>query len=189
MSAHAETGSAVRRLNWGCGSWTEPGWINCDSKEGPGIDVSCDIRDGLPFEDGSMDYVVSIHALPEVPYPDLMPVLVELGRVLKAGGVLRLGLPDLDRGIDAYLRRDATHFMVPDEEMTSLSGKFIMHILWFGYTRTLFTHPFIEELLVRAGFASVTPCGFRDTLSAHPGIVELDNRENESLFVEALKGG
>ena len=90
----------VRRLNWGCGTRPEPGWINSDRKQGPGIDISCDIREGLPLADGSIDYAVSIHALPEVPYPDLVPVLEELHRVLKPGGVLRLGLPNLERAID-----------------------------------------------------------------------------------------
>ena len=46
-------GQAVRRLNWGCGGHTLPGWINTDVKEGPGIDLSCDSRNGLPLETGS----------------------------------------------------------------------------------------------------------------------------------------
>jgi len=33
----------------------------------------------------------------------------------------------------------------------------------------------------------VAHCAFRQTASAHPGIIELDNRENESLFVEGYK--
>src|ERR671915_2431952 len=92
------------------------GWINSDRKEGPGIDISCDIRDGLPLDAGSVDYAVSIHALPEVPYPDLVPVLKELRRVLRPNGVLRLGLPDVDRTIQAYLRKDRSYFPIPDEE-------------------------------------------------------------------------
>ena len=42
----------VVRLNWGCGPDPEPGWINSDLKEVPGIDISRDIRDGLPLDDG-----------------------------------------------------------------------------------------------------------------------------------------
>ena len=37
-----------RRLNWGCGEHPEPGWINSDIKDGPGIDLSCDHRAGSP---------------------------------------------------------------------------------------------------------------------------------------------
>jgi SAM-dependent methyltransferase len=177
----------IKRLNWGCGSWTESGWINSDNKEGPGIDLSCDIRDGLPLEDDSMDYVVSIHALPEIPYPELLPVLSELRRVLKPGGTLRLGLPDLDKGIAAYQRGDLDYFLVPDEDARSIGAKFITQLIWYGYSRTLFTHGFVAELLEKAGYRQIEKCSFKETKSRHPGITELDNRENESLFMEAIK--
>jgi predicted SAM-dependent methyltransferase len=178
---------AVRRLNWGCDTDTRPGWINSDMKDGPGIDISCDIRDGLPIEGDSLDYVVSIHALPEVPYADLVPALHELRRVLKPGGVLRLGLPDLDRGIRAYLEGDRDYFLVPDEDAKSIGAKFVVQMTWYGYSRNLFTYDYIAEMLAKAGFARVRRCEFQQTLSAHPEITELDNRERESLFVEATK--
>ncbi|MCW3050016.1 MAG: putative methyltransferase [Solirubrobacterales bacterium] len=181
------TAMAVRRLNWGCGTHPEPGWINSDSKEGPGIDLSCNIRGGLPLDDDSIDYVVSIHALPEVSLPEQVPVLEELRRVLVGGGVLRLALPDLDRGIRAYQAGAADYFLVSDEEARSLGAKFVTHMLWHGYTRTLFTADLIEELLGKAGFARVRHCRFRETTSGIPEIVSLDNRERESLFVEAWK--
>ena len=175
------------RLNWGCGGEGEPGWINSDVKEGPGIDMPCDIRDGLPLEDGAVDYAVSIHALPEVPYDQQVGVLRELRRVLKPGGVLRLALPDLLKGVDAYRRGDRDYFEIPDDDMASLGGKLALQLVWYGYSRTLFVPEFIEELLRRAEFASVRHVGFRETASPYPGIVELDNRERESLFVEAVK--
>jgi predicted SAM-dependent methyltransferase len=179
--------TGVRRLNWGCNTDTPEGWINSDMKEGPGIDISCDIRRGLPIDADSMDYIVSIHALPEVPYGDLLPVLRELRRVLKPGGVLRLALPDLDKGIRAYQNNERDYFLVPDEDARSIGAKFITQMIWYGYSRTLFNHDFIEELLRKAGFSRVDRCEFRRTRSGHAGIVELDNRERESLFVEAVK--
>ena len=177
----------IKRLNWGCGESGEPGWINSDLKDGPSIDVSGDIRDGLPLDSDSLDYIVSIHALPMISYPDLVPVLQELRRMLKPGGVLRLSLPDLERGIEAYRQRKDDYFLVPDSDVQSYGGKFIVHMLWYGYSVTLFTKDFIEELLQRAGFSRVDHCGYRETRSAHDEIVQLDNRENESLFVEAVK--
>ncbi len=181
------SGEAVARLNWGCGEHPEPGWINSDLKDGPSIDISCDIRNGIPLEDGSLDYIVSIHALPMISYPDLLSVLQELRRMLKPSGVLRLALPDVDKGIRAYLDGDRDHFLVPDEDVQSLGGKFVVHMLWYGYSVTMFTEDFIQELLVKAQFTQVTPCNFRQTLSPWPEIVDLDNREHESLFVEAVK--
>jgi SAM-dependent methyltransferase len=177
----------VRRLNWGCGARGEPGWVNSDLKDGPGIDISCDIRGGLPLDDDCFDYVVSIHALPMISYPDLVPVLEELRRVLRPSGVLRLGLPDLDKALHAYLHADRSHFLVPDSDELTLSGKLIVHLLWYGYSVTLFTAEFARSLLVRAGFRRVDDCNLGETSSAYSGIVELDNREHESFFIEAVK--
>ena len=177
----------IRRLNWGCGGVGEPGWINTDVKEGPGIDLPADILEGLPLEDESIDYVVSIHALPEIHYDMQGPVLAELRRVLRPGGTLRLALPDLEKVVAAYQRGERDFFLIPDEDMQSLGGKLIAHLVWYGYSRTFFVPDFIEELLRKAGFAEVTHLSYMETASAHPGIVELDNRENESLFVEATK--
>jgi predicted SAM-dependent methyltransferase len=181
------TAVGVHRLNWGCGTHPEPGWVNSDIKEGPGIDLPCDIRDGLPLADESVDYAVSIHALPELALPEQVPALRELRRVLVEGGVLRLALPDLDRGIRAYQAGDAGYFLVSDDDARSLGAKFVMHMLWHGYTRTLFTADLIEELLQRAGFARVRHCAFGETASGIPELVALDNRERESLFVEAWR--
>ena len=188
MTAASPGTDGPRRLNWGCGAAGEPGWINSDLKDGPGIDITADIRNGLPIPENSLDYIVSIHALPMISYPDLVPVLRELRRMLTPGGVLRLSVPDFDRSVRAYLDRDDRFFLVPAEEVRSHGGRAIVHMLWYGYTVTLFTADFLEELLYRAGYREVQHCSFRRTGSAHgPGILELDNREAESLFVEAVK--
>jgi SAM-dependent methyltransferase len=175
---------AVKRLNWGC-EHPEPGWINVDVKSGPGIDISCDIREGIPLDDGSIDYIVSVHALPEIPYPDLVPAMAELRRILKPGGTLRLALPDLAKSILAYQSGNQDHFLIPNEDARTLGGKFVTYLTWYGYSRSLFTTDSIEELLFKAGFTSVVSCAYRTTASGIPEIVELDNREHESLFVEA----
>jgi SAM-dependent methyltransferase len=179
--------TGVTRLNWGCGGDPRPGWINSDVKDEPGIDLVCDIRGGLPLATDSVDYAVSIHAFPEVPYEDLIPVLTELRRVLRPGGVLRLSLPDLERGVDAYRRSERGYFLVPDDDWTDIGSKLIVQLVWYGYSRTLFVRGFVEELLRKAGFGEIAHVAYRETSSAYPEIVELDNRERESLFVEATK--
>lgn len=177
----------IRRLNWGCGPVVAPGWINADIRAYPGVDIVRDIRLGLPLDDDSIDYIVSIHALPEIPFADLRAVLSELRRVLKPNGVLRLGLPDLDKAIHAYLRNDRDYFLIPDAIARSISGKLIVQMIWYGNSRTLFTADFTMELLAGFGFQSTRRCAYGKTLSNYPGIVEMDNRERESFFLEAIK--
>jgi predicted SAM-dependent methyltransferase len=179
--------SEIRRLNWGCGSWVEPGWINSDIKPDQGAELVGDIRDGLSLGSESIDYAVSIHALPEFTVAEIVPVLTELLRVLKPGGVLRLALPDLFKAIHAYQQGDKTYFLIPDRDARSLGAKLVMQMLWYGYSKTVFTGEFIEEMLLKAGFAEVRHCSYRVTKSEWPEIVTLDNRERESLYVEGYK--
>jgi predicted SAM-dependent methyltransferase len=175
---------ATRRLNWGCGSHLAPGWINSDVKPGPGVDLVADIRAGLPLADGCLDYAVSVHALQELSYPELLPALGELRRVLRPGGTLRLVLPDLDRAIEAYQGGEESYFKVDPEEMRSLGGRMVVQLLWYGYSRSLFTTELTEELLAKAGFERVATCRAGETASESEAIVVLDNREDESIYVE-----
>lgn len=177
-----------KRLHWGCGPITPYGWINSDIAAFPGVDVVADVLQGLPFPDHEFDVIVSIHVLPEIPYRQLDAALRELRRILKPGGTLRLSLPDMDKAIRAYLERDVDYFfLIPDEQVQCLSGKMIVQLLWHGVSRSMFTAEFIQELLARNGFVDIRHCGFRETKSQRQGITDLDDRELESLFVEASK--
>lgn len=179
----------IRRLHWGCGPITPFGWVNSDIHAFPGVDLVADIRGGLPLPDAAFDYAVSIHALPELAFPEQQPALKELHRMLRAGGVLRLGLPDLDKAVHAYITKDIDYFLIPDEAANTFSGKMIVQLSWYGLSRCMFTAEFATELLTRAGFVNVQLCQFRQTPSPFPGITELDDRELESFFIEGTKAG
>jgi SAM-dependent methyltransferase len=176
---------SVNRLNLGCGPHPPAGWINADAKAAEGVQLVGDIRDGLALDDACIDYAVAIHFLQDLLWPDIPKALSEIRRVLKPGAVLRLALPDLDRAIDAYRRGDTAYFYVPDEHARSIGAKLVTQIIWYGSVFTPFTFDFAEELLRRAGYCGIRRCAFGQTASEWPDIVTLDNRERESLFVEA----
>jgi predicted SAM-dependent methyltransferase len=176
-----------RRLNWGRGGGARRGWINAHPAAGPGVDLVADIRDELPIESGTIDYAVGVNTLQELAFPELVPALVELQRVLRPGGTLRLVVPDLDAAIRAYTEHDDDRFPVGPDQIRSRGGRFIAHMLEGGNSRVLFTFDLIEELLVAAGFVDVTACRPGETASRFQEIVELDCRERDSIFVEATR--
>ena len=179
--------SGMRRLQFGCGAFPAEGWINTNLTPGPGVDICCDIRDGLPVPSASIQYIASMHALVELPYLDVVPALRELHRALEPGGVLRLGLPDLDRAIEAYRAGDRGYFSIPDDEIASIDGRFVVQMTWYGTNLMMFTFELARELLERADFHGVRRAGYRQTTSPFPDIVALDNRPKESFFVEAAR--
>jgi hypothetical protein len=177
----------ARRLNWGCGEHVAKGWINSDVKDDGAVDLVADIRNGLPLSDACIDYAVSVHALPELTISESERALTELLRVLRPGGVLRLALPDLRLAIEAFQEGRGDYFKVEPEAAASIDGRFIRHILWYGYSRTLFTPVFAAELMEGAGFIDVHDSLYGSTESEFSGITELDNRPDESFFLEGTR--
>lgn len=177
----------ARRLNCGCGPCAIPDWINADRIAAPGVDLRCDLRAGLPLADGCIDYAVAMHVLQDLAWADIPLALRELHRVLAPRGVLRLGVPDLERAIDAYNRGDASYFYVPDRDARSLGAKLVTQVIWYGSVRTPFTFDYAAEVLAAAGFRHVARCAHGTTHTSHADIASLDNRERETLFVEAIK--
>lgn len=176
-----------RRMNFGCGPFPAPGWLNADRLALDGVDLCADLRDGLPLRDACLDYVCCVHVLQDLAFFDVPPALRELRRVLRAGGVLRLVLPDLERAMGAWNERDAAWFHVPDRDARTVGAKLVTQIVWYGSVRTPFTFDFAQEMLEGAGFVRVLRCAHGVTASAHEDIVLLDNRERESLHVEASR--
>ncbi len=150
-----------------------------------------DIRDhvgaiqlGLPWEDGTMDYVVSHHGLMMLPEPDLIPALAELRRVTKPGGWIRVSVPDMDQAIYAYLHGNRGWFPL---EAPNASVAFCRYVTQNGATRSVFNQPRLAHLLADAGWTQWEPASYHVTASGLCDITELDSRPDESIFMEARK--
>ena len=83
------------KLHLGCGDQKYPGFINCDI-EGD-VDQIHDITTrSTIWKDNSIDHISCHHVLEHVPYRKFNWVLKEWYRLLKIGGTIDIGMPDIE---------------------------------------------------------------------------------------------
>lgn len=81
----------MKKLNLGCGTDIREDWVNLDIAALEGVDVIHDINKlPLPFENEEFDRILCNNILEHVEY---VPLLRELHRILKRGGVLEICVP------------------------------------------------------------------------------------------------
>jgi len=92
-------------LNLGCGHRYHPAWINMDMAASDPNVINCDLSMGIPLPENYCDVVYHAAVLEHLRIPDSVKFIKECNRVLKPGGVLRVGVPDLEMLCRLYLDR------------------------------------------------------------------------------------
>lgn len=145
----------------------------------------------IPEPNGSVGVLYSCHMLEHLERSEAESFLLEARRVLSPGGIIRIVVPDLRHHVEAYMREaDADSFMeslyVAVPKPVGLGGmlKYLLvgerHHLWMYDGKSLC------RLLQQAGFkdAQVLPPG--KTTIHDPGQLDLFERDEESVYVEAV---
>lgn len=82
----------MNRIDLGCGSAKKSGTIGIDFQAFPGVDIVLDIvKNRLPFEDDSVEYIHSAHFLEHL--HDIGPILKEVTRVSAPNAKLEFWTP------------------------------------------------------------------------------------------------
>jgi len=170
------------RLHLGSGSNSLPGWVNVDLlSPGRPLDLYWALRRPLPFLDASVDAIFAEHLLEHLPFPAGVGLLRECRRVVRPGGIVRVGVPDLDRYIASYLGRDDIIERVrpgrPSRAL-ALGEPFFL----YGH-RCMYDFDTMQRALIDAGFTSVEHSSFgRGRLQPSPDSI---GRRDETMYVEA----
>lgn len=93
----------MKLLNIGCGATYHPAWVNIDIEPLTKQIARHDAATPLPFADGSFDACYCSHLLEHLSRSEAQLLLSEMHRVLKARGIVRLVVPDLERIVRSYL--------------------------------------------------------------------------------------
>lgn len=149
-----------RRIEIGGGHSPLPGYIHVDiDPRARHVEVLGPAWD-LPFPDGWASEIVAIHVLEHVPPTRLQATLVEWRRVLAAGGLVRVHVPNGPELMDAYLRGDAVSKWRAAAALLGMSASpqtpgpdALVHR---ADHQSILDEELVEALLCRAGFANVT---------------------------------
>ena len=189
------TGEPRVHLGPGQGKYL-PGWINVDANMFTArCDVWADLRNALPFPDGTVSAIYSHHVIEHLPDASLPFHFRELTRCLLPGGRIRIGVPHVENGMKKYLESDPSWFGDFPDKRSSVGGRFANFALCRGEHLTLLTPSYLEELATAAGFERFAVCA-PVTETNHPdffdGAVlgleeETDIETPHTLVIEACR--
>lgn len=140
--------------------------------------IHADLSHGIPFADGSVDFVYSSHFLEHLYRTDAIRLLKESFRVLKPGGIMRVAVPDLAYAILLYGKGEKekmlnNYFFVEDKESS------------FARHKYMYDFELLRDMLKEVGFTYIVQCSYQQGKT--PDIDILDNRVEDTLFIEAGK--
>lgn len=133
---------------------------------------------GIPFSDDSVDFLYSSHLLEHLFREDAAGLLKEAYRVLKKGGIIRMGVPDLKYAMSLYHEGNKQKALSLFFTGMKSSDRFDNH-------RYMYDFDMLNSLLIESGFTGIEKCSYRQ--GKVPDIDKLDNRPDETLFIEAVK--
>lgn len=154
-------------LHIGCANRLYEGFVNIDkftvSPRGKSytLDKVMDIGKTWDYADESVDGIVSMHVLQQITWRELVVALREAYRVLKKGGVMRIGVPTIENG----------------RSLDYLLG-------WANIN--LYSVELLSLVLVKhIGFTGCKYCKYQET--AIPEFAQVDNRPDQTFYFEVTK--
>lgn len=205
------TSDRVVRINLGSALVVAPGWINVDgslnalfagaptpilrwlykwsgSRAQYSRDEYCrilktnrfvhhDFAKKLPLYDHSVDYVFSSHLLEHLFREEGLRLLKDIHRVLKPGGWVRICVPDLSHAV-ALLKSSEKDRALAYFFATSSAGYLNRHQYMYDFE-------LLRTALDDSGFTRILRRTFQE--GEVPDLEILDNRPDETLYVEAQK--
>jgi predicted SAM-dependent methyltransferase len=146
----------------------------------------------IPADPNSIEIIYSSHMLEHLDRVEATSFLREAHKVLKNGGILRIAVPDIKMKIEHYEQSqdadefvDSTHMCIPRPRTFAQRARLLLvgtrHHQWMYDGNSL------SRLLIKSGFKDPKVLKAGDTTIVNPGPLDLAERAEESVYVEAIK--
>jgi predicted SAM-dependent methyltransferase len=172
-------------IHLGCQNVNKEGWVNVDLAGYP-VELRWNLLRPLPFAAGTVDAMFHEHLLEHFSLKDGLALAQDWHRVLKPGGILRIGVPDAGAYVASYSEPEGeTLRRLRPEAATKLLA--VSAVFYWPHHLTMYDFETLQLLLTAAGFEYVERRKFGDTtLRPSP---DSPHRRDETLYVEAVKYG
>lgn len=146
----------------------------------------------IPHPDGTVDAIYSSHMLEHLDRVEARAFLAECRRVLRPAGILRLAVPDLRNAAYQYLRlHDADgflrHLQFDLDKPRSAAARLRRMLSGGRGHHWMYDRDSLLALVEGTGFAGIEFMEQGHTRIAEPGGLDLNEREADSLCLEAWR--
>lgn len=176
----------MNKIHIGCGKIILSGWINVDLDSNE-AEVKIDVRDGLPFESDSIEFIFSEHFVEHLFPREAVLFFAEAKRVLISGGVIRTAMPDLEFICRSYLGNWQEMSWIEDFGYEHIkTGAEMLNICFYDWEhRWLYDKEELERRLIEAG---LNQNEYKSPgVSSYPELSNLERRRDSRLIVESTK--
>jgi len=147
------------KIHLGCG-WRNFGkdWVHIDKGNYSHLDHKTFINKLPMLKDNSVNLIYASHCIAYFDTEEIKDVLIEWGRVLKSGGILRLATPDFNIITKLYITGNCNiyNFLGPIYGKMQMDKNIIYH-------KTMYDFFSLNNLLEEAGFTSIKRYDWRKT--------------------------
>jgi len=184
---HPSRVASLRYLNLGCGPNLHNEFINLDLWWRPGLDVCCDVTEGLPLSSQSVDGIFTEHCLEHITMDQCRGVLKECRRLLRPGGTMRIVIPDAAIYAKLYVQAmsgEEVQFPYHTEHPTYTPMMHVNRIFRGHGHQFAYDAETLTIVVKQAGFEQYALKRFREGRNAVL-LLDHESRAVESLYLEA----
>ena len=154
--------------------------------------VFADATKKFNFDNNSVDVIYTSHMLEHLSKNSANHFIKECNRVLKKGGILRIVVPDIKKIVDDYLlNEDADDFLertlLVAPSIESLKSKILFFLVGYRHHQWMYDSKSLQKLLLNNGFNNPIEQTPGQTLIPHADGLNLSERSEESIYIEAIK--
>ena len=146
----------------------------------------------IPCEDDACEVLYTSHMLEHLDPVEAKAFLREALRILQPGGIIRIAVPDLQKLVGEYCEsEDADKFLSSTlmciERPKGLAEKLRLLTVGTRHHQWMYDGKSLSRLLLGQGFVGPTVQNPGNTQIPNPSPLDLNERVEESVYVEATK--